>query len=153
KEKAEHSHLSHLLRSLDPSAGSKSKGLVRSDTGAIIFVAILLLFVFAVFLGKAFHIDDPLFIWAARQIQTHPANPYDFSVNWYGAPMPISDVTKNPPLASYYMALAAAIFGWSEPAVHLAFVAAAIAVVIGTYLLAARLCSHPLLGTVAGILT
>ena len=28
------------------------------------------------FIGKAVHIDDPLFIWTAQQIQKHP---FDFS--------------------------------------------------------------------------
>ena len=27
------------------------------------------------FLAKPFNIDDPLFIWAARQIHAHPTNP------------------------------------------------------------------------------
>jgi hypothetical protein len=31
------------------------------------------------FLAKPFNIDDPLFIWTAHQIQSHPANPYGFN--------------------------------------------------------------------------
>ena len=66
------------------------------------------------FLAKPFNIDDPLFIWTARQIQAHPGNPYGFTVNWYGSVDPMWNVTANPPLAGYYLALAAGIFGWSE---------------------------------------
>ena len=124
-----------------------------SDTAAIIFLAGLLLFVLGAFLNTAFHIDDPLFLRVAEQIQKHPGNPFGFSVNWYGGSMPVWDITKNPPFASYYIALVAATLGWSEPALHLAFIAAAIAVGIGTYLLAARLCSHPLLAALTALLT
>lgn len=31
------------------------------------------------------------------------------------------EVTKNPPLACYYLAISAMILGWSEPALHIAF--------------------------------
>jgi len=36
----------------------------------------------APFLNKAFHIDDPLFIWMAQQIAKHPFDHYGFYVNW-----------------------------------------------------------------------
>jgi 4-amino-4-deoxy-L-arabinose transferase-like glycosyltransferase len=138
-----------LLASLDPSR--KSGGL--SAKSAIVLLAGLLLILSIPFLKRPFHIDDPLFVWAARHIQDHPGNPYGFSVNWYGVSMPISDVAKNPPLASYYIALMALILGWSEPALHLVFMLAAVAVAIGTYLIANRFCAHPLLATLAGVLT
>jgi 4-amino-4-deoxy-L-arabinose transferase-like glycosyltransferase len=89
--------------------------------------------------------DDPLFIWAAQQIHAHPLDPYGFEVNWYGTPLPMWNVTENPPLASYYIAVAARILGWSEVSLHVAFLLPAIAVVLGTYRLARRLCGHPLL--------
>jgi 4-amino-4-deoxy-L-arabinose transferase-like glycosyltransferase len=126
---------------------------ITSDGRAIVFLTALLTVLFAVFLGRAFNIDDPLFIWAGRHIQANPGNPYGFQVNWYGFPMPISDIAKNPPLTSYFIALAALFLGWSEPALHSAFMVAAIGVAIGTYLIAARLCSYPLLATLAGVLT
>src|SRR5690349_295625 len=66
------------------------------------------------FLAKPFNFDDPLFIWTARQIQAHPGDPYGFYVNWYETSKPMWQETKNPPLACYYLALAAAILGWSE---------------------------------------
>lgn len=53
------------------------------------------------FVDKAFNIDDPLFLWAAQQIQTHPLNFYDFTVNWYGFDAPMSIINKNPPGVSY----------------------------------------------------
>ena len=85
------------------------------------------------FLAKPFNIDDPLFIWAAHQIQMHPGNPYGFLVNWYDGQAPMWEVTKNPPLASYYLAVAAGILGWSEVALHFAFLLPAVAVILGTF--------------------
>ncbi len=105
------------------------------------------------FAGKAFHIDDPLFIWAGKQIQKEPLDPYGFMVNWYGTPMPMYEVTKNPPLACYYIALAALAFGWSEVALHLAFLPWAVAAVLGTWLLARRFCGRPVAAALAALAT
>jgi 4-amino-4-deoxy-L-arabinose transferase-like glycosyltransferase len=95
------------------------------------------------FIDKAVHLDDPLFIWAARQMQTRWWDPYGFDVNWYGWSMPMFEVTKNPPLASAYLALVISIFGESEVWLHLAFFAPAIAAVLGTYSLAQRIAAFP----------
>jgi 4-amino-4-deoxy-L-arabinose transferase-like glycosyltransferase len=105
------------------------------------------------FLAKPFNMDDPLFIWTARQIQTHPWNPYGFNVNWYGKASPMFDITKNPPLAAYYLALAGTVLGWSEIALHFAFLAPALAVILGTYRLARRFCGHPLFAACATLFT
>jgi len=105
------------------------------------------------FLTKPFNVDDPLFIWAAHQIQAHPGNPYGFNVNWYGTMQPMWDVTKNPPLACYYLALAAGIFGWGEIALHFAFLLPAVAAIIGAYQLARRFCDHPMLAALVTLFT
>ena len=96
------------------------------------------------FLNKAVNIDDPLFIWTAHQIQKAPSDFYGFSANWYGLDMPMWKIQKNPPLASYYMAIAASILGWSEPALHFSFLLVALAAVVGTYRLAQRFCTRPI---------
>lgn len=95
------------------------------------------------FAGKAIHLDDPLFIWAARQMQTRWWDPYGFDVNWYGWGLPMFEVTKNPPLASAYLAPVISIFGENEVWLHVAFLAPAIAAVLGTYALAQRTCAFP----------
>jgi 4-amino-4-deoxy-L-arabinose transferase-like glycosyltransferase len=105
------------------------------------------------FLAKPFNIDDPLFIWAAHQIQAHPFNPYGFDVNWYWAPSPMWNVTENPPLAAYYIALTAAILGWNEIAIHFAFLPAALAVVLGTHRLAHHFCRRPVLAALLTLFT
>lgn len=105
------------------------------------------------FLAKPFNMDDPLFIWAAQQIHAHPFNPFGFDVNWYGTPQPMWNVTENPPLASYYIAGAAGILGWNEIALHVAFLLPAIALILGTYELARRLCPRPFLAALLTLFT
>ena len=105
------------------------------------------------FADKAFHIDDSLFVWAGRHMQTQWWDPYGFEVNWYGWTMPMHEVTKNPPLACAYIALISSIFGENEFALHLGFFAQAIAVVLGTYELARRLCDRPFQAALAALFT
>jgi len=105
------------------------------------------------FINKPFHIDDPLFLRAAAQIQQHPADFYGFTMNWLGTPLPMVKDFDNPPLACYYLALAAAAIGWSEPALHLAFLLPALASAWGIFALARRFSRHPLLAAVAAVLT
>ena len=89
----------------------------------------------------------------AQQISTHPADPYAFAVNWYTTTEPMFSIMQNPPLSSYYMALMASLFGWSEPAMHGAFVVPAVAAVLGTFFLARRLSGSPLLAAVLLLFT
>src|SRR5437870_7181079 len=105
------------------------------------------------FSGRAFHIDDTLFIWAAQNIIKHPFNPYGFQLIWDSTQVRMSEVTQNPPLASYYMALAGRVVGWSERALHLAFLLPTLALVLGTYRLAQKFTRSPLLVAFATLLT
>jgi hypothetical protein len=105
------------------------------------------------FSGKAFNVDDTLFIYVARQITQHPLDPYGFKVNWFLDAVPMAYETKNPPLASYYIAAAASFVGWSERALHLAFLLPALGVVLGTYRLAQRFTASPLLAATTTLLT
>ncbi len=95
------------------------------------------------FIGKAFHIDDPLFIWIARQIHKNPFDFFGFSVNWTGKLLPISEITQNPPFASYYIALTAWLGDWSETTLHLSFLPPLVLFVFGTYFLARNFCGMP----------
>ncbi len=117
------------------------------------FATIVVITALAPFLNKAFHIDDPLFLWMAQQIAHHPGDPYGFAVNWYVSNQPMFSIMQNPPLSSYYMALVASFVGWSELAMHGAFLVPAIAAVLGTFLLARRLCNSPLLAALLLLFT
>src|ERR1051326_1717370 len=104
-------------------------------------------------LSKPFNMDDPLFIWAAKHIRGQPFNPYGFEVNWYGSQRPMWEVTKNPPLACYYLAAVGSVLGWSEVALHAVLVAPAVAVILGTYRLARRLGAQPIVASVMTLFT
>jgi len=126
------------------------KNLATRDAFFAIFAVIAAL---CPFLNKAFHIDDPLFLWIAQQVSQHPGDPYGFSLNWYGYAQPIFSIMQNPPLSSYYIALAATFLGWSEPAMHAAFLVPAVAATLGTLFLARRLCDSPLLAALLTLFT
>jgi 4-amino-4-deoxy-L-arabinose transferase-like glycosyltransferase len=117
------------------------------------FATIVVITALAPFLNKAFHIDDPLFLWMAQRIAHHPGDPYGFAVNWYVSNQPMFSIMQNPPLSSYYIALIASFLGWSEPAIHGAFLVPAIAAVLGTFFLARRLCNSPLLAALLLLFT
>src|SRR5207244_10206167 len=92
------------------------------------------------FLHKAFHIDDPLFLWMADQIRKSPFDPYGFSVNWGMSPKPFWQEMPNPPLCSYWIALVESVLGSSELALHLAFLAWPVLAIIAAYAIARGFC-------------
>lgn len=120
---------------------------------AVPLLAILTFLLFIPFCGKAFHVDDTLFLKAAHQIISHPLDPYGFIVNWRLTEMPMADVMKNPPLASYYIALIASLLGWSEEILHIAFLPFTIAAVLGVYNLARHMKAPPVLASLAFLLS
>ena len=87
-------------------------GVAKDRTTSIWLLIIAVVACLAPFSDKAIHIDDPLFVWVARRIQTHPWDPYGFSVNWNITERPMAAVDQNPPLESYYLAQVARWFGW-----------------------------------------
>lgn len=117
------------------------------------FLAVATVLCLAPFLDKAYCIDDPLFLWAGRHIQSHPVDFFGFDINWEGFQQPMYDNTKNPPLGCYYIALAAAIVGWSERALHGAFLLPAIGTIWGTWRLAQSLCRAPVAAALAALVT
>jgi 4-amino-4-deoxy-L-arabinose transferase-like glycosyltransferase len=105
------------------------------------------------FADKAFHIDDPLFVWTAQHILEHPLDFYGFDVNWYGWKEPISDIAQNPPLVSYYAALVGSLFGFGERAMHIAFLVPAALLIVGTWRLARRFTELPVLAALIALAT
>jgi len=94
------------------------------------------------FVGKPFHVDDPITIWVAQQIRAHPLDFYNFPANWYGVKKPMHEMAKSPPLGAYYAAMVLGVArgeGDHEVALHLAFMLPAIALVLGTFALAREL--------------
>jgi 4-amino-4-deoxy-L-arabinose transferase-like glycosyltransferase len=120
---------------------------------ADVLLGLLTLLCLLPFSGKAFHIDDPLFVWAAQQITKHPFDAYGFKVIWSTTLRPMSEVTKNPPLGAYYGALIGSIAGWSERALHIGFLLPALTLVLATYHLARRFTSSAWIAAAAALLT
>ena len=127
-----------------------SQGAPRRDE---IILIVLTLLVLLPFVNRAFNIDEPLFIWAAQQIARKPLDFYGFPVNWYATTMWMSDVMKNPPLTSYYIAAVGSLIGFSEPALRVAFLAPAVALVLGTYRLARAMTGRPTLAAALALLS
>ncbi len=105
------------------------------------------------FLNKALHIDDPLFVWTAQHLLEDPVAFYGFDVNWYGVPESMHAVNQNPPLFSYYLVLFGVLFGWREWGLHLAMMPLAALTGAGAYLVARRFCAHPLTAAATAVLT
>ncbi|MBI5570088.1 MAG: glycosyltransferase family 39 protein [Desulfomonile tiedjei] len=126
---------------------------VHTSRATLLLLALVPVVCLAPFAGKAFHVDDLPFLWQARQILQHPFDFYGFSANWYGFDAPMYLMNQNPPLVSYYIALAAVLLGWSELAFHLAFLVPAMAVCLGTYYLAVPFCRRPYLAALIAIFT
>ena len=124
-----------------------------TKTPAMVWLLLLTLGFLLPFIGKAFFIDDTLFLRAAEQIQKHPMDFYGFDINWYGYMTPMTVAFDNPPLTSYYIALVAWLFGWSEWILHLAFLVPALAAVSGIFVLAKNYCDRPFTATLIAVLT
>ena len=134
-----------------PAAKAQAGGGFARDALALVILTVVTLACLGPFLGKAFHIDDPLFIWCGKHIVSEPGNFYHFDVNWSGKTESMAQVTQNPPLASYYLALVGLSLGWGEIELHLGFLLPALAAVWGSYLLARRFCAHPLAAGLATV--
>ncbi len=119
----------------------------------IVLLSLITIILLAPFAGKAFHIDDPLYLWTAKHILKSPLNFYGFNVNWYGKEEPMSQVMKNPPLVSYYQALVGLLFGWGEVTMHLAMLVPAVFAITGVFFLARLLCRSPVEAALIALLT
>jgi 4-amino-4-deoxy-L-arabinose transferase-like glycosyltransferase len=122
------------------------------DFGPLAVAAVFAAFLVP-FLAKPFHIDDPMYVWAAQQIAANPLDFYGFPVNWHGTTTPMWQVMKNPPLVSYYLALVGSQLGWSEVAMHGALAIVAILLVVGTWSLARTFTRRPGLAALAAAVT
>jgi 4-amino-4-deoxy-L-arabinose transferase-like glycosyltransferase len=101
------------------------------------------------FAGKAFHIDDPVYVWVAQRIVEAPFDFYGFELNWHGFMEPVATLNKNPPGVGFVLALVGAVAGWSELAMHLALMPFAVGLVLGVRRLAEQLGGSPLLAAIA----
>ena len=120
---------------------------------SVLLVAAMPILCLAPFANKAFHLDDTVFLWVARQIHVKPLDFFGFNANWYDRYAPMFVVNKNPPGVSYCIALVTALFGERELPLHVAFLLPAAAVGLGTFVLARRFCARPAWAALACVLT
>ena len=70
------------------------------------------------FASGAFRIDEPYHLKAAQHLQTSPADPYGFYINWNGTPEWAFRTYASPPLMPEWLALWSRIFPWNEFSLH-----------------------------------
>jgi hypothetical protein len=109
-----------------------------------VLLALCVLLLCGIYLGKAYNMDDPLVVWTAQRIAAHPADFYGFDVNWYGYNTPMELTDLNPPGVAYYVALVGSLFHWREAALHAAIALTAVALALGMYWLGRRMGGEPL---------
>jgi hypothetical protein len=108
--------------------------LLRALRASIPSVALLVLLT-APFAGRAHHIDDPLYLAAARQAGESPLDPLGGPSFWHEEPTTLFHDLYNPPLSAYLLALPVATAGpASERPVHVVMILmAAAALVVVTW--------------------
>jgi 4-amino-4-deoxy-L-arabinose transferase-like glycosyltransferase len=85
-------------------------------------IALLTLALLLPFLGKPFHLDDPLFLAVARQVRASPFDPFGFAFNWYGSAVSTMwTIMLNPPGLGYILAPLTALLGEHEARLHAVF--------------------------------
>jgi 4-amino-4-deoxy-L-arabinose transferase-like glycosyltransferase len=95
------------------------------------------------FSGKAFDIDDTIFVKAARQVERDPLRPLEVWHVWQG--IEVNEANgPNPPLHAYLLAAARLFFGESEWALHLTLLPWGLLTLWATGVLARRFGVSPL---------
>jgi hypothetical protein len=120
-----------------------------SHGARLILLAVICVATLAPFAGKAYHIDDTLFLKLAQQIQQHPLDFFGFQVNWHFTPKPMAQETRNPPLWGYALAAAASVLGFGEVGLDCFAIVPAIFAIWGTYRLAERCTGRPMFAAIA----
>lgn len=105
------------------------------------------------YLNKAVHVDDPVYIYVARQILQDPARPFAFQLNWFGVSAEALQSHWHPPLLSYYYALLISFFGESEIALHAGLIVFPLLAAYSAFFLARRFTSRPLAATLLIVLS
>lgn len=107
----------------------------------------------ALFLGKAWNIDEPCFLAMGRHALVDPRHPLDFLFNWHGLAEPMSRVNPNPPLVPYLVAAALRFSAEKEWSTRLLLLPFDLMAAVGLYLLAARMLKKPLGPTLVVLLS
>lgn len=99
--------------------------------------------------ARAFHMDEPQFLAAARRILSNPLHPLAFAYNWYGCEAPARRVLSHSTLVSYWLAAALRLGGGGEAATRLLCAPLDLAAAWALYRIAASRLDRPLAATLA----
>ncbi|MBI4678395.1 MAG: glycosyltransferase family 39 protein [Elusimicrobia bacterium] len=114
----------------------------RGELAAVLLFAAMTVLLF---IGKAYHADEPLYLPAAWHILEDPLHPFAFELNYYGRNAPYREINNTPPLIMYVMAVGLKATGGREWGMRLFFLPFDLAAAAGLFFLAARFLSKPLL--------
>ncbi len=120
-----------------------------SGSRAAIAIALFAIAINIPFVNQAFHMDDGIFLMAAKNVSQNPFFPQDLSVLFEGVSITDLASTEHPPLTVYFLALCARIGGFSEVALHAGFLLFPVILGIATYSLASRFSSHPTIAAIS----
>lgn len=99
--------------------------------------------------ARAFHMDEPQFLAAARQILRDPFHPLSFDFNWYGCQTPAGLALSHSTLISYFLAAALKVGGGGEAATRLLCAPLDLLAAWALYRIAAEHLERPLAATLA----
>ncbi len=121
--------------------------------GKVVWLVVVVVVCLLPFLNKKFTLDDPVFLWAAKYLETDFLNPYGFTANWGGILQPAYKHTFHGPFVPYFIFFASKIVGWGETALHASFLLPTIFAVVATFFLARELSPSPAIATLTSFLT
>ncbi|MDE1976253.1 MAG: glycosyltransferase family 39 protein, partial [Elusimicrobia bacterium] len=110
----------------------------------LVLVLAFVAFAYVPFMGKAYTMDEPLFLAPALHILKDPLHPLAFPFNWYGQTVPMSSINNTPPLFLYLLALALKCTGGRPFAMRLFFLPLDFLAATSLFLLAGRFLKKPL---------
>lgn len=108
----------------------------RALTKQLIWAGLLWVLIQLPFAPGAFRIDEPYHLKAAEHLQTSPADPYGFYINWNGTPEWAFRTYASPPLVPEWLALWSRIFPWNEFSLHVGMLPFSLAALLAFGLLA-----------------
>lgn len=84
---------------------------------------------------KAIHMDDTVYLTAARNIVTDPLHPFSGTINWVGGEQRPFERVNQPPLFFYAIGAAFKLFGESEILAHIVLALFSLGAIVSFFLL------------------
>ncbi len=124
-----------------------SRQTFRSSLPAILLTTLILV----PFLGKAFTIDDTVFLFEANHALSDPLHPTAFEMNWDRVPERVSQIVPTGPVMAWLL-IPSLLAGGSEWLAHVVQLAMVLIAIFATVSLALRFGLPPLWASASGLL-